>query len=226
MPAIPIHNNSPLRPSHPTAVTPQTASNQNDTSSSSTRTVPATTTATISYSPPPPQPGARPIPLNATAPPPSPDPPPPQPGATPAVVATHISTTTTQLHPKVSPSQFSVPAPAQSYLPTKSTSLQPHTHTNPSPLLDSTAAQHSPAERGTAQSETHPHSLEHPPGYAQNPYAAGSVGHHLQNESFTGGEAQAGSDDGVWGDVKNWAGGVGEKLAAAESQAWKWAQGK
>jgi hypothetical protein len=68
--------------------------------------------------------------------------------------------------------------------------------------------------------------LEHPPGYAQNPYAAGAAADHLQNERFRGTETQADSDDGVWGGVKNWAGGVGEKLAAAESEAWKWAQGK
>jgi len=229
MPAIPIHNNSPLRPFQPTAVTPQTASDQEDTSSAQldtpTRIVPVTITATSPYFPPPPQPGARPTLPKATAPLLSSAPPPPQPGATPVVAATHITTTTSQLHPQAPPSQLSVPPPAQSYLSTKSTSLEPGTDTKSGSLLYPPRPQHSPAETCTAQAETQRHSLEHPPGYAQNPYAAGVATHHVQNESFMGTEMQA-SDDGVWGGVKNWAGGVGEKLAAAESQAWKWAQGK
>jgi hypothetical protein len=209
-------------------VTPETASGKKDTPPP-TRTVPATTTAATSYSPPPPQPGGRPTQPSATAAPPSSDPPPPQPGPAPVAAATHISTTTTQLHPRAPPSQFSIPTPAQPYLPTKSTTLQSHTNTNPkvpNPHLGSRPPQHSPAEPGTSQSEPQRHSLEHPPGYAQNPYAAGSAAYEPQNQSFTGSDTQDRSDDGMWGDVKSWAGGVGEKLAAAESQAWKWAQGK
>jgi len=75
--------------------------------------------------------------------------------------------------------------------------------------------QPSPAETGAG---TERHSLEHPPGYAQN------AGFH---DAATGLPHPGGVDDedGVVGQAKRWAESAGEGLKNLEESAWRWVRG-
>ncbi|KAF1985241.1 hypothetical protein K402DRAFT_455219 [Aulographum hederae CBS 113979] len=177
MPPIPVYTNAPI---HPIGVTPETAAPEAQ-ASSPTRTTnpPPTTTTTASVEspgPPPPQPGARPVAptasLHSRSNSSSKYIPQPQPGAvpsaspaTPTATATINSTTTLQ-QPPLPPPQLSMPAPTSNYASTHSTTAASPTHQGPTTLPLGPVA--SPTEAGTDQR----HSIEHPPGYVQNPYAA------------------------------------------------------
>jgi len=66
-------------------------------------------------------------------------------------------------------------------------------------------------------------SLEHPPGYVQNPYAAdGSASDRAKFEDTA---RRASEEEGVLGTVKSYLGGVGVGLKKAEEEAWKLAKG-
>jgi hypothetical protein len=248
MPPIKIHTNSPLRPTEaekPTGTTPQTDAPQDGATLQQsgavitpTRTIAATTTtAADTNGPPPPQPGARPIAPSqyipqasnaisslAAA----------QPGAVPTV--NHITTHETRL-PHAPPPQYSIPAPIEPFLPTKSTATHAippppragETTTMPFPAFQdgATVAQPytSPAETvgQRAYGQEQNTSLDHPRNYVQNPYADGTA---LDRERKTSLIQEEQAEEGVLGNVKRALGGVGEKLQQAEEQAWKWAQGK
>ena len=80
------------------------------------------------------------------------------------------------------------------------------------PRTDHPLPQTSPAER---------HSLEHPPGYMQNPYAAdGTAAQRAQWEGQ--GAGLAGEEgEGAMGQAKAWLAGAGEGLKRAEEKAWR-----
>lgn len=168
MPPIPVYANAPL---HPEGVTPKTTAQEEESQPEPTRTIATTTAASYQPSgPPPPQPGARPAaPTGATS--SFCDPPGPQPGDAPHVhhphhvTETHITTTTAWQQPNQTPSQFSIPTPARNYAPTHSTTAG---IPQPSPF-ETGRADLSGQTDGSGDGRR---SLEHPPGYVQNPYAA------------------------------------------------------
>jgi len=225
MPPIPVYANLPL---HPDGVTPTTAPPEGEASLSRPNPAPTQTTnappsSTSQYdpsAPPPPQPGARPMPRAApTATPSYGDPPEPQPGASPTVHHGHHITaihTTTHTVPLQPPPQLSIPAPTQNQAPTHSTQPNIPAIPYPAPL-----AQYSPVERGISEERR---SLEHPPGYIQNPYAADGTAN--DRVRFAEADMKAKEEEGVLDSVKGWIGGVGEMAKKAEDGAWKWAQGK
>lgn len=74
-------------------------------------------------------------------------------------------------------------------------------------------------------------SLEHPPGYQQNPYASNETAaqraasqHEVDrsNQWHRAGDPIDGTDEGnLWQTAKTWVYSAGEKLAEAEAQVWK-----
>ncbi|OCK95140.1 uncharacterized protein K441DRAFT_686866 [Cenococcum geophilum 1.58] len=207
IPPIPIHSNDPITPNAPSdttaakpaGITPQTANPL------PTRTTPASipaTTTTDPSAPPAPQPGARPSPPTAIAAPtgtrddstPAPPAPAPAPGARPSTVtATHTTMETRAL-----PAQLSIPPPVGSAAPGRSTT----------PSL---------CETGAA------HSVAHPPGYAQDPYAAdGSAAVRRSLEDAAVREHEEGAQGGLWGLL----GRAGEALRKGEEGVWRAVGGK
>jgi hypothetical protein len=85
--------------------------------------------------------------------------------------------------------------------------------------------QPSPFENGASDySVPERRSLEHPPGYVQNPYAAEAT--PARRASISQAQQQQHEDEGVLGSVKGLIGSAGEGLKGLEEKAWKWAQGK
>lgn len=212
MPPIKVYANAPL---HPDGVTPKTAEAAPDEQPAPIPTPTTSLPHTDPSQPPPPQPGARPQPGPAPTASLSTDPPAPQPGATPQpiITATHTTTTTSVLPP---PSQLSIPPPTENYAPTRSTNAVPQ----PSPF-EHGGVTSLPVTGGLHGRRA---SLEHPPGYVQNPYAADGT---AADRARLGEAArQAHEEEGVIGSVKGWVQGAGETLGKLEGEAWKWAQGK
>ncbi|KAF2433235.1 hypothetical protein EJ08DRAFT_708701 [Tothia fuscella] len=231
MPPIPVYANTPL---HPDGVTPKTAApdvggGQQDVKQPNPAPTATTTTAVPSTThdpsvPPPPQPGARPTPptSSAAAPTSSIPPPPPQPGAIPSTItATYTTTHTTPLPP---PSQFSIPTPNINYAPTHTTTTTTSYARNPSiPPL----AQFSPAEAGAgagADGGSERRSLEHPPGYVQNPYAVDGTAQ--DRARFESAHQEAREEEGVMGMVRGFVGRAGSVAKGLEEGAWKFIDGK
>lgn len=213
MPPIPIHKDSPIKPteaSKPDGATPHT------TNPPPTRTTPASnlaTTTTDPSDPPPPQPGARPIPPTAFAhPPSSSDPPAPQPGYT----ATHTTTETRLGGP---PHQFTIPPPSGNQLAGRSTTTDTTaskpgpTTLNLGPIQSPHQAEHSQGAAPTRASGEERRSLEHPPGYTQAPdnttYSAGLGGQQSSGDGSIGGAA--------WNVLSK----AGEALKKGEEAAWR-----
>jgi len=227
MPPIRVYTDAPLRPEHPTAVTPQTAEANKEPSTEnpyvpSRVLVPAPTAATAarSYSPPPPQPGARPtptVPVHQAN-----GPPPPQPGPTPVVTEYHTTTFTSQAPP---PHQLSIPPPTPSNLQIRSTLTSNRGQS--SHMRSQSLFQH-PTPYSSLPShnaDTRRHSLEHPPNYIQNRYEDNRVANGERNQSVIGDEWATGGNE-WWKSAKSWVEGAGEKLAEAEKEVWRWAKGK
>jgi len=224
MPPIPVYANLPL---HPDGVTPKTAAPegeapQNEPNPAPTRTTDAAPIPTTQYdpsAPPPPQPGARPKPPVATSTPSFADPPEPQPGAHPTVYhghhVTEIHTTTHSIAAQL-PAQLSIPAPTQNQAPTHSTQPNMPSIPYPAPL-----AQYSPVEQGT---DGERRSLEHPPGYVQNPYAADGTAN--DRVRFAEADREAKEEAGILGSVRGWVGGVANAAQKVEGDAWRWAKGR
>jgi len=223
MPPIPVYANVPLKPD---GVTPQTAALEDGAASNQQTPTPTTNPTAIEKvlhdpsAPLPPQPGARPIPSTATSGASSSNPPRAQPGAFPnphggqTITAHHTTTQTSYLPP---PSQLSIPSPVQNQAPRRST-LTTNTPSIPHPAP---IAQFSPAETGSGERR---HSLEHPPGYQQNPYA--QDGSAQDRARFENAALEAKQEEGVLGSVKAWAGYAGESLKKGEEAAWKFIQEK
>jgi hypothetical protein len=67
-------------------------------------------------------------------------------------------------------------------------------------------------------------SLEHPPGYQQNPLAADGTAN--ERARFEEAAMRASEEEGVMGAVRNYLATAGKKLENLESEAWKLAKGK
>jgi len=260
MSGIPVYTQSPINAAKPSGVTPQTAAPATQTTayapSSNTATttatpaytsgypaaqpgapaVPAPTAAAQRYAPPQPtptrktedgpaapQPGAFPTPSNGLK---SNLPPPPKAGEIyhPPQITPAPSAAVSQPYPP----QMAIPPPTTAYgaqPPTSSTS----TTTTPSSAYPvSLAVDHQSAPR---------RSLEHPPGYVQNPYASDLTAEQRQaqaaaeqstNYSYSdnldkpNGTAAFGVDpEAVWNTAKKWAQSASEKIQEAEAEVWK-----
>ncbi|KAF2837722.1 hypothetical protein M501DRAFT_985952 [Patellaria atrata CBS 101060] len=184
MPPIPIHLNDPISTAaaKPDGTTPQTASSSSDHPHHQqlppTRTfpasIPATTTAT--FDPPPPQPAARPRPPTSSTPAPTgttPIPPAPHAGPSPSPVITETRTVTeTRAAEPPPPPQLSFPAPQQTHLSTKSTIAG---IPQPSPFQSGYSTERDMDRGKGEETDMGRHSIEHPPGYVQNPYPDGTA---------------------------------------------------
>lgn len=82
------------------------------------------------------------------------------------------------------------------------------------PRTDPPLPQTSPAER---------HSLEHSPGYMQNPYAADGTAAQRAQWEGQGAGLTGEEEEGMMEQAKAWLSGAGEGLKRAEERAWKWA---
>lgn len=219
MPPIKVFSNAPL---HPDGVTPKTAAPaENEQIPQPTPTRTTNLPLSNPSQPPPPQPGARPQPGPAPTAGLSSGPPPPQPGAEPRPVytVTHTSTTTGTMP---TPSQLSIPPPTSNYAPTHSTSTyQPAQPAHVSPFETGAAASSTTAGVGLHNRKI---SLEHPPGYVQNPYS--QDGSASDRARFENAAREARAEEGVVGQLKSALSGAGKKLTELETEAWRWAQGK
>lgn len=225
IPPIPIHSNDPITPNAPSSdttaakpagITPQTANPL------PTRTTPASipaTTTTDPSAPPAPQPGARPHSPTAIAAPtgtrgdstPAPPAPAPAPGTRPSTVtATHTTTETRAL-----PAQFSIPPPVGSAAPGRSTTSYAPAHAGPTTLP---LGSDNPSLRETGAA----HSIAHPPGYAQDPYAADGSAAVRQSLEDAAVREHEGAQDGLWGLL----GRAGEALRKGEEGVWRAVGGK
>ena len=226
MPPINVYTDAPIRPEHPTAITPQTAeankepSTQNSFSPSRVFAPASTTAVASSHNPPPPQPGARPtptVPVYQAS-----DPPPPQPGAVPVVTEYHTTTFTSQAQ---TPHQLSIPPPTQSNLQTRST-LTSDQEQSSHMRSQSLSQQPTPYTAFPYHNvDMRRHSLEHPPNYTQNQYENDRAAGREWKQPFVG-EEWSNRGNEWWKVAKGWVEGAGDKLAEAEKEVWRWAKGK
>lgn len=233
MSGIPIHTQSPISPakddSHRTTSEGDTSPNTSSYPSARPGAAPTPTrTQAVGprYDPPPPQPGANPVPSHPTVTAKANLPPPPKAGEVPKNPEYYTpahATPTRSIPPQPYPQQMTLPSPSASHgQPPAST-----TSTAFTPSFASTASspQHSrPTPTGSfppsggGRDEA---SLEHPPGYVQNPYASDMTpGQRFATEqaSQSGGSEALGysekrrtsnagfdDDEGLWGMAKKWA---------------------
>ncbi|MCJ1254782.1 hypothetical protein MMC24_002598 [Lignoscripta atroalba] len=221
----------------------------------STQPTPTRTTATLTSKdrPPPPQPGAFPVPASSAYTTPKPNiPPPPKAGEKP-----HPPSYYEPALPTSTPTQLPQPYPPQTTFPPLSNpntqGAQPpasltYTTFNASHIKPTTLPFPAPstaANTGVPGNITHHGSLQHPPGYVQNPYAAdippqqfntqqsgnhpfasGYNGNNVSSERRGSGILGVGGggndeDESVWSTVGKWAKGVGEKVGEMEGEVWK-----
>jgi hypothetical protein len=256
MSGIPIYTSSPVKPptaSKPTGVTPQTAlpPNQSFQTPSKPSRTPASPTTAAAPSVPTPyapaQPGAAAVPVPTQAPQPlqstptstiptsttSYGPPPPQPGAVPTI----LQPTTAQ--------KPSIPPPPKAgekvqslefYAPVSApTSSQAGGHPEFTPQsmppqwqqqLPNPPRAQPPASTSSAF-ETGRASLEHPPGYIQNPNAAADDVFNppvraLEGLVGSGGDSSlTGDEPGVWDTAKKWALDAAGKVGEMEKEVWR-----
>ncbi|KAF9636828.1 hypothetical protein BFW01_g7724 [Lasiodiplodia theobromae] len=230
MPPIPIYSDAPIKPPAAAAkaegITPQTAAANGHQQPAPTRTTATTTAAFDPSAPPPPQPGAAPVPPPTSQFSASSSPPRPQPGAAPVpaptgssssnnstVTKTVTETVTTLSGP---PPQFGIPAPGANAAATRSTDASlPQNSANNGPTTINFGAVDGGATRARGSSTA---SLEHPPGYVQNPYVDGTAAQRAAMEDAAAREREEG---GMWGTVKGFAASVGQQLKKADQEAWK-----
>lgn len=246
MSGIPVYTSSPIKPTKAYGTTPQTAAPAYQGSPLAPSTVPTSTSSASasSSSYPPAQPGAAAMPAPTVAaqryaplPPPTPTtttddlgPPQPQPGAVPippsrstvapppmAGESYHQTTAPTS---SVFPPQMGYAPPTMTYgsQPPKSSTSTTNTSSMPYPVAISSPG------NGT---------LEHPPGYHQDVYAAELTSDQRRahedaeaNNSSGFGVPNTGSSngfepEGVWNTAKKWAQQAGEKIQATEADVWK-----
>ena len=250
MTGIQVHTQEPISPAKASGVSPQTADKPSGSDSQSAATTGAashgyrpakpgaavptpTATSKSTYSPPAPQPGTAPVPPPpATTTKPS-LPPPPKAGEKPMPPEYYapVHSTPTRLQPY--PPQMAQP-PLGSYpngIPHGSTTSTTVPSFPPSaPPISLTAA-------SSAGSPTRA-SLEHPPGYVQNPYASDMTpaqrlaAPQRENESETsqplgftdnakGSQAGFGDDESVWSMASKWAKRKGEQATELHGQVWE-----
>lgn len=249
MSGIPIHSEDPISPAKPSGITPQTAydSNAGNPSQPAKFTAPSpytyppaqpaaaasTPTRTIphSYGPPAPQPGAAPAPLV----PPAPTitskpslPPPPKVGEKPLSPEHYAAVHSTPAQPQPYPSQMSQATVDHPFkgLPPGSTTSTPF---------------NSSAERNNVSSSTEMPvraSLEHPPGYVQNPFASDMTpdqrfAAEQQQENRSDSLSSLGyidnpkvsrpsleEDETAWGTAKKWMKETGEQVSKLGEEVW------
>ena len=251
MSGIQIHTQDPISPANASGVTPQTAHNPECTSQ------PPTTTTTASRSYPPARPGvAAPTPTGTLASSSAHGPAPPQPEAIPGPA---LPATIAKAGLPPPPKAGEKPMPPEHYAPVHSTPTQPQPYPPqmvPSPLIavtsgmapgstTSTTTQNSfdPSAPATSlPSSAEPParvSLEHPPGYVQNPYASDMTPAQqraaAQEENWTetvrslgyndnakaGRNAELGEDESVWDMATKWAKKTGEQASELHGQVWE-----
>ncbi|CAK7238194.1 hypothetical protein SEUCBS140593_010420 [Sporothrix eucalyptigena] len=214
-------------------------------------TAPVTNTRTSSYSPAPPQPGAAPVPpVTAGAsphyqqsPPPATTtatavlPPPPRNGET--LASTGIFNAPAAPPTTAMPTQMGMPPLSRSPYPASargtSTATQPGYPGIPQPTG---------LAQGLAMGEQQQTSLDHPPGYVQNAYAAemtssqreaaqlansGLSSYHIDRNSAidsrsysSGATFDDDESESIWNAAKKLASNAGERLSAAETEVWKY----
>ncbi|KAF1350967.1 hypothetical protein BDV97DRAFT_350762 [Delphinella strobiligena] len=260
MPPIPIYADAPIAPAKADGITPQTAHVPPTATNATTSNAPAhpypagpaptgfvappqpypTRTQQSSAAtdgPPPPQPGAVPMPPSQTQSSGSTTaPPPPQPG-----IPAHSSPPATTMPP-----QMAIPPPSTNAAPTRST----HPASPPSTPSGPTTLNLGPVLGPTSQYSVHEpsrRSLEHPPGYVQNPYSqemtstqrasleAQEAADRPSRNSLSGilggsdnafGASTEGSGSGVWGAVKGFAAAAGQRAVELEETAWRKVNGR
>ena len=242
MSGIPVYTQSPISAAKPSGVTPQTAAPDQHSASNY---APATTTATSTSSYPQARPGAVPAaaptsaakrytPLQPTPTTTQDDgsPPAPQPGARPTPM--NISTNTSTLPPPpragesytLPQTQVPIQYPPQMGIPPPSDAIGARPPASSTTTTNEPSSSYpvpiSSAEYGRRQS------LEHPPGYQQNAYAADLTADQRRARDANSGGAQNSSlfegdtdQDGVWETAKIWAQQAGQKLQAVEEDVWK-----
>lgn len=250
MSGIPIHTEDPISPAEASGVTPQTAYNSN----AITPSQPAKTTAPSPYAYPPARPGAaaptptRNIPQSSSHGPPAPQPgaapmpppptitaqpslpPPPKAGEKASSSEHYAPVRSTPAQPQPYPPQMSQPTvdPPFQGLPPAST-----TSTSMRPSFDPSAP---PGSVSSPPDMPIRASLEHPPGYVQNPFASdmtpdqrfaadGNRSGTLPSLGYTD-NAQVprpGSEEDrtAWGTAKKWAMEKGERASKLGEEVWE-----
>ena len=249
MTGIQVHTQEPLSPAKASGVSPQTA----DKPAGSISQMASTTTA-ASYGYPPAKPGAA-VPTPTATSKSTYSPPAPQPGTAPAPPP---PTTTAKPSLPPPPKAGEKPMPPEYYAPVHPTptKLQPYPPQMAQPPLGSYPNGIPP---GSTTSTTEPSfplsaapinlpaasagsptraSLEHPPGYAQNPYASDMTpaqrlaAAQQENDSETspslgfvdnakGDHAGFGEEDSVWSMATKWAKKKGEQASELHGQVWE-----
>ena len=249
MTGIQVHTQEPISPAKASGVSPQTADKPVGSSSQTASITTAashgyppakpgaavptpTATSKSTYSPPAPQPGAAPIPPPPTTTTKPSLPPPPKAGEKPMPPGYYapVHSTATKLQPY--PPQMAQP-PLGSYpngIPPRSTisTTEPSFPLSAPPINLPAASAGSPSRA----------SLEHPPGYVQNPYASDMTpaqrlaASRRENESETspslgitnnanGNHAGSGEEESVWSMTTKWARKKGEQASELHGQVWE-----
>lgn len=226
MSGIPIYTNAAIS---------QAAAQDVNSQKTEPQQVQATTTATPTSTYPAAQPGARPAAPTGTTQQytpfqHNPGPPPPQAGAFPTP-----SNLTSLPPPPKAGERYNPPqqTAAPSYYPPQM-GIPPPTAASHPPPTSTTNVPSSSYPVGLPSSDDGRRSLEHPPGYQQNTYAA-----DLNPDQRRAHEASANTtslglppptssqnrssfeEESIWNTAKNWAQQAGEKLSAAEAEVWK-----
>ncbi len=252
MSGVPVYSSTPINPStasKPTGITPKTAlppdqnastpSNLVSTLAEPTKT--AVPTQSTRYQPA--QPGAAPVPAPTTQAPqplqPTPTttaststalsgPPPPQPGAIPSPPSI-TQRPSVPPPPKageiVQPPEFYAPAPTAPVSQPSAPPQQPMPPQCQHQVPNLTRAQ--PPASTTSALETGRRSLEHPPGYIQNPDAGADnvVNPLVRPLERLGGSGKdtsgLGDEPGVWDTAKKWAMDAAGKVGEMEKEVWR-----
>ncbi|KAL8829109.1 MAG: hypothetical protein Q9191_002197 [Dirinaria sp. TL-2023a] len=260
MSGIPVYTQSPTSAAKADGITPKTASvptpttstHASTTSVATSSSTPARPEANIApnptqysatpaeNSPPPPQPGA--VPLSSTstnARRPS-IPPPPKAGEKPLPREYYAKPTATPSKPQPYPPQMSVPSPDSSSNGVPPSSV---TSTTQPPLKAQQVSSPYPTQPAAAPSaaRSRANTLEHPPGYAQDPHAQEmtpdarfateqqatnqSSSHSPVLPGYNGhsGGANKGFEEeqGIWDMAKKLVSQAGEKVVEFEEEVWR-----
>lgn len=233
MSGIPIHTQSPISPAKEGSTTSEGDTSSSTSSYPSARPGAAPTPTRTQpvaprHDPPPPQPGATPVAPHPTVTAKANLPPPPKAGEVPKNPEYYTPAQATpmkSIQPQPYPQQMTLPSPSASHgQPPAST-----TSTAFTPSFVSTASSPAPQHARPTPTGSFPPSgsgvdgasLEHPPGYVQNPYASDmtpSQRFATEQASQSGGSQALGysekrrtsnagfeDDNGLWGMAKKWA---------------------
>lgn len=249
--SVQIHTEDPINAAKASGITSQTAHNSNTESSPqsghSTSTPYAyppaqpgaaapTPTSTLppssSYGPPAPQPGAAPVPPPPTITARPGVPPPPKAGEKPLSPENYKAVHSGLTQPQPYPSQVSQPLvnhPVRAVPPGSTTSTTTEPSFNPPTQASNISSSTDMPARA---------SLDHPPGYVQNPFAADMT----PDQRFTAQQEQENGsailpslgyvdnskgekigleeNKSVWGTAKKWAKGTGEQASRLGEEVW------